>query len=49
MTRGIAFPVGEARETVAPHGRGARAYRDVFTACLPSFPDRERDAALQLC
>jgi hypothetical protein len=23
------------RETVAPQGRGARACRDAFTACLP--------------
>jgi hypothetical protein len=33
-------PGGEqVRETVAPHGRGARAPKEGFTACLPNlFP-----------
>jgi hypothetical protein len=27
----------QVRETVAPHGRGARAPREGFTACLPNL------------
>ena len=40
MRDGGQSPWRGIRETVAPQGRGARAYRDVFTACLPEASAR---------
>ena len=44
--RGSGSGLERVRETVTPHGRGVRAYRDVFTACLPGpAPARDLPAA----